>query len=204
MKKYLYTLVALFLLFPLMANNTPKAHKKQIKKHRKAYKKKFLKSERSPLTKKDLKYLRFYDADFQYKVQGKFKLTPDAKPFEMPTYSGRFHRYVKYGELTFILKGEQITLAVYRNLRLFRMPQYRDYLFIPFKDLTNNETTYGGGRYMDVKTTDIVTGEMIIDFNKCYNPYCAFSDGFNCPIPPDENHLKIKVEAGEKMFAKKK
>ena len=82
------------------------------------------------------------------------------------------------------------------------MPQYRDYLFIPFKDLTNEDATYGGGRYIDAKTTDITSGEMILDFNKSYNPYCAFSDAYSCPIPPDENHLNIKIEAGEQEFAK--
>ena len=59
--------------------------------------------------------------------------------------------------------------------------------------------TYGGGRYMDMDTGDFVDGKVILDFNKAYNPYCAFSDGWNCPIPPPQNHLKLRIEAGEKV-----
>ena len=62
--------------------------------------------------------------------------------------------------------------------------------------------TYGGGRYIDLTITDIKNNLIELDFNKCYNPYCAYSDGYSCPIPPDENNLKIKIEAGEKKFAK--
>ena len=77
---------------------------------------------------------------------------------------------------------------------------YRDYLFIPFKDLSNGEATYGGGRYMDIRMDDIKNGELMLDFNKAYNPYCAYSDGYNCPVPPVENHLETEVNAGEKSF----
>jgi uncharacterized protein (DUF1684 family) len=73
-------------------------------------------------------------------------------------------------------------------------------LFVPFKDRTNYDATYGGGRYIDLSTKDIVNGRILLDFNKCYNPYCAFADGFNCPIPPDENSLPIEIAAGEKTF----
>jgi uncharacterized protein (DUF1684 family) len=76
-------------------------------------------------------------------------------------------------------------------------------LFIPFNDLTNYEETYGGGRYLDVSTTDIVNGKMVVDFNKSYNPYCAYSDGYNCPIPPDANKLQVTIKAGEKNYGKK-
>ncbi|MFT4762129.1 MAG: hypothetical protein ACI9LN_004113, partial [Saprospiraceae bacterium] len=69
---------------------------------------------------------------------------------------------------------------------------------------TNSETTYGGGRYLDFKTTDIVDGKMTIDFNKTYNPWCHYSDGYNCPIPPKENHLEVEIVAGERNFGKEK
>jgi len=73
-------------------------------------------------------------------------------------------------------------------------------LFLPFKDFTNNESTYGGGRYINFLDTDIKDGKIEIDFNKSYNPWCAYSDGFNCPIPPKENHIETEVTAGEKNF----
>ena len=84
------------------------------------------------------------------------------------------------------------------------MPGMKDHLFVPFKDWTNGEESYGGGRYIDLKTGDITDGKITIDFNKCYNPWCAYSDGYNCPIPPVENHFELKIEAGEKMWTGKK
>ncbi len=120
-----------------------------------------------------------------------------------PTYSGATQPYVKYGTATFRLKDTTLQLAVYQNLRLIRMPQYRDYLFIPFKDATNGEQTYGGGRYMDISKADIEEGKLTIDFNKAYNPWCAYSDGYSCPVPPMENHLNVFVKAGERAYQKR-
>ncbi len=175
---------------------------KAIKKHRKHYKKEFLKDKRSPLEKKDLKKLRFYEADPKYAVRCAFRETPNEKPFELATYSGITKPYRKYGELSFEIDGKPYSLAVYQSLRLIKMPQYKNHLFIPFKDLTNGETTYGGGRYIDIETTDIVDDQLLLDFNTCYNPWCAYSDGYNCPIPPKENHLEVAIEAGEKGYGK--
>ena len=192
-----------FTLPSFAQEKTPRAYRKYIKKHRKNYKKDFLKSERSPLDRKGTKKLDFYQADINYKVQGTFKRTPKEKPFDLMTSSGRTRKYVKYGEVTLPVNGQSITLAVYQSLRALKMPMYRDHLFIPFKDATNNKTTYGGGRYLDAKLTDIVEEKMTIDFNKAYNPYCAFKpEGYSCPIPPKENHLQISIEAGEKNFEK--
>ena len=81
-------------------------------------------------------------------------------------------------------------------------PKYIDHLFIPFNDLTNYEETYGGGRYIDLSLNDIKDGKVVLDFNKCHNPYCAYSDGYNCPIPPEANRLKVAVKAGEMNFGK--
>jgi uncharacterized protein (DUF1684 family) len=75
-----------------------------------------------------------------------------------------------------------------------------DYLFLPFLDDTNGETTYGGGRYIDLR---IPKGDsMEIDFNRAYNPYCVYNDKYSCPIVPRDNYIDLKVEAGLKMFEK--
>lgn len=177
-----------------------KDYKKSIKKHRKTYKKDFAANERAPLNKKEVRDLSFFPADADYKISGKFSPTPDAKPFEMATYSGITKPYKKYGTISFNLKGQDLEIAVYQSLKMIRMPQYRDHLFIPFKDLTNDESTYGGGRYIDIKKSDISKNMVTIDFNKAYNPWCAYSDGYSCPVPPIENHLQISLEAGEKKY----
>ena len=79
--------------------------------------------------------------------------------------------------------------------------QYKDYLFLPFTDLTSGKETYASGRYLDLKTDEIKNGKVTLDFNKAYNPYCAYVSGvYNCPIPPKENTLGVEVKAGEKLF----
>jgi len=187
-----------FLLLPMAGLG--QSLKKQIKQHRKAYKKNFLADERAPLNKKDLKKMQFFAAQEKYIVHAEFSLTPDAKPFLMATYSGITRDYISYGVIKFTIDGKEHQLSIYKNLGYFNNPLYKDHLFLPFKDWTNDEESYGGGRYLDLKMSDIVDQKIIIDFNKAYNPWCAYSDGFNCPVPPKENHLGFALEAGERKF----
>lgn len=174
----------------------------KINEHREEYKSEFLTSERSPLKEKDLPFLRFYEPDETYSVKASFTRTPDAKEFDMATYSGVLKKYIKYGTLSFNLNNENYVLSVYQGISLIKNPEYADYLFIPFKDFTNGVETYGGGRYIDYRIGDIVNGVLELDFNIAYNPYCAYSDGYSCPIPPEENHLKTEIKAGEKKFGR--
>lgn len=155
----------------------------------------------SPLTKKDLKHfkgLEFFPVDSTYVVEANFKRTPDEKPFKMKTTTDRLPVYVKYGEATFTLKGETYKLNIYQNQELITKEGYEDYLFLPFLDFTNGDTSYGGGRYVDARLPKSDT--IIIDFNKAYNPYCAYSDRYSCPLVPRVNYLKTKIEAGVKAF----
>ena len=201
--KHILTLI-LVATASLVFAQTSKSYKKTICKHRKAYKADFLKEERSPIkTKKGLKHLKFYKINQAYQLTCTFERTPQAESFDMATYSGITKKFVQYGTASFEWQGKTYQLAIYQNLLLRRMEKYKEHLFLPFKDITNDETTYGGGRYIDLKISDIKDGKVVIDFNKCYNPWCAFSDGFNCPIPPTENHLDLAIEAGEKKYAKK-
>ena len=175
---------------------------KQTDAFRKKYKEDFTKTSDSPLKKEDLKYLRFYAPDSNFKVTATFERIRNSRSFEMPTYSGKQKTFVKYGTVRFKLYGRRQRLTIYRSLSLETLPQYRDYLFLPFRDKTSGVETYGGGRYMDLKTSDVKDGTCVLDFNKAYNPYCAYSEGFNCPIPPQENTLFVAIKAGEKNFAK--
>ena len=203
MKTFNLLFIGILILFSSKSfGQSAKAYTKAIKKHRKGYKKDFVKEERSPLEKSEVKYLRFYPANEAYKIKADFSRTPEEKPFMIQTSSGKEKKYVKYGELSFYIDSQQVTLAVYQSLKLISMPQYKDYLFIPFKDATNGTETYGGGRYLDINIGAIKNGKVFLDFNKAYNPYCAFaSSGYSCPIPPKENHLKIAIKAGEMQFA---
>lgn len=73
-------------------------------------------------------------------------------------------------------------------------------LFVPFTDLTNGHDTYGGGRYLDVPVPKRSETEITLDFNRAYNPYCAYNNGYSCPVPPAANRLTVPIPAGEKSF----
>ena len=153
----------------------------------------------SPLTKEDrLKFVThdFYHVNLDLVVIANLKLTPGQKVFDMPTTTDRKPKYVKYGEVTFKIKRKKYKLNVYQSMDLLNKPEYADYLFLPFKDLTSGNTSYGGGRYIDLQVSP--AKRIIIDFNKAYNPYCAYNHTFSCPVPPPENFLKLKVLAGIK------
>lgn len=193
--------LSLILLTLISIQTLAQNYQESIAKHREHYKKEFL-TNGGPLKKKDLEYLRFYEPDTNFRVKAIFKKAEDASSLFFTTSDGQKQEYFKYGVFVFEVKGKKVTLNVYRSLALMRVPKYRNYLFVPFKDTTNGKETYGGGRYLDLETTDIQKDSVILDFNKAYNPYCAFSNGYSCPIPPKENHLAVSIEAGEKTFGK--
>jgi hypothetical protein len=181
------------------------SYQKEISAFRQHYKNEFISEPRSPITAADTAFLDFYPPDPAWRVPAKVSLTPDSPVFDMMTYSGVTRKYRQYATVQFSIGTQALQLSLYQNLTLMEKDSsYRDYLFLPFKDGTNGEETYGGGRYLDFRKKDISGGVLILDFNKNYNPYCAFSDGYSCPIPPKENHLDIEVKAGEKNFKKEK
>lgn len=142
----------------------------------------------------------FFPISADYRVKVRYVRTPDAKPFEMPTVSGKTKTFVKHGELYFKLNGRMDTLSAYQNVKLAMKPEYAKDLFIPFKDYCSGEEAYGGGRYIDWKIPK--SKRAFLDFNQCYNPYCAYSSGWSCPIPPEENFVDSKVMAGIKAWSK--
>lgn len=157
----------------------------------------------SPLKDKDrkkFKGLDFFKFDSTFVVKASFKRTPGEKVFQMKTTTSRLPEYVKYGVITFQLQGESYSLNLYQNQGLIKKEEYKDYLFLPFLDDTNGEESYGGGRYIDLRIPEGDTIE--IDFNKAYNPYCAYNDKYSCPIVPRVNYLALNVRAGVKAFEK--
>lgn len=155
----------------------------------------------SPLLPEDLakfEALDFFSVNEDFIFEVRIKRTPQAIPFMMKRTKDEV-KYVKYGEISFAYQGKKYTLGVYQNLDLIaRMAEYSNYLFVPFTDMTNDETTYGGGRYLDLEIPEGKT--LVLNFNKAYNPLCHYNKKYSCPIPPRENDLDFKVEAGVKKF----
>lgn len=139
----------------------------------------------------------FFTVNHHYSTMAKLVKTENAQPFELPTSSGKTKKYREYGKLYFKLKGKKQVLTVYQSIALIEKPEYKDYLFLPFKDLTSGKETYGGGRYLDLRIPE--KDKIYLDFNKAYHPYCAYNAfDYNCPVVPKENWLNIRIEAGVK------
>lgn len=140
--------------------------------------------------------LERFPPDINHRVQARF-VPAKGKAFNMPTTGSKRPLYQSVGTLHFRLHGRDLKLTVYKNLELTD-PAYAQHHFVPFTDLTNGETTYGGGRYLDLNGP---LGDRVeLDFNKAYNPYCAYGGRYNCPIVPQENHLAVAVRAGVKAY----
>jgi len=195
--KYLVTLL-LMVSIKCFAQN----HKAEIDAYRKQYMADFLDDKNSPLKKEDLQFLRFYDADSTYRVTARATMVINPPTFIMPAFSGGGANYIKYAVLNMVVNGKSIELSVYKNTAFANIATLRDYIFLPFTDETNGKETYGGGRYIDLREKDFKDNPVVIDFNKAYNPYCAFAGGYSCPKPPDENQLHMAIAAGEKKYAK--
>lgn len=153
--------------------------------------------EKSPLTEEDFKTFKsldFFPIDTAYRVVAKLKYFKNSKPFNMKTTTDRLSVYRIFATATFKINGEKHVLRIYQSQQLLLTQEYDDYLFLPFTDETNGKSSYGGGRFIDLKVTDEDT--IIIDFNKAYNPYCAYSGRYSCPIPPKANHLNAEIPVG--------
>lgn len=136
----------------------------------------------------------YFPIDTSYIVEAKFT-RKKGKKFAMPMTKARTVYYRQYGTLTFTIRDTMCELAVYENLSLKGQKQFRNYLFLPFRDGTTAISTYGGGRYLDVDKSRNAT--WTIDFNRAYHPYCVYSYRYSCPIPPEENTVTPSIAAGE-------
>ena len=154
--------------------------------------------------KDDKRFMQFFPVDPKMRVECQFTPAKDNKWFPIKTSSGTSKMHRKYGLLTFKIDGEKYNLTVYQSQGLMTTDEYKDYLFIPFTDETSGKESYEGGRYLDCTIGDIQNNRLLLDFNKAYNPYCAYATGYNCPIPPKENDLPVKILAGERAFSKSK
>lgn len=149
---------------------------------------------------KFLSSLDYFPVDIQYKCNCKLELSKEQQMIEMTTYAGTTKLFTKFGLATCNLKGQELILPIYKQVGL--KPINDNLLFLPIKDMTSGDLTYGGGRYLNLDMNEIVDDKITIDFNRAYNPWCAYSGGFTCPIPPKENHLMLEILAGEKDFDK--
>ena len=140
--------------------------------------------------------LNYYLPDSGRRFELKLHEYGNKEILEMEDTGGNRRRFIRWGEFNFKISDTDCKLQAYRS-----SPE-EERLFIPFRDATSGKETYGAGRYLDLESGRDQTsdGKWILDFNKAYNPWCAYNKDYACPFTPPENWLKIEIGAGEKDF----
>ena len=178
---------------------TAAAHQQSVQKFQDDLNAEFRNPNESPLSAAEraaFAGLPFYPTNYRYYVEATLVRDSTSQPFAMPTSTARRPLYRKYGELHFVLDGQPQHLSIYQPLDLLKRPGFEDYLMLPFTDGSNGHGSYGGGRYLDLRLPPAVARVMQLDFNKAYNPSCAYSPNYSCPVPPPENRLTVAIPAG--------
>ncbi|ERH06800.1 MAG: protein of unknown function (DUF1684) [Halonotius sp. J07HN4] len=170
-----------------------------IRQQREAKRDQFKNSPRSPLPDAQrgaaFPGLAYYEPDPAYRFVLPLEEHDTKEPVTVETTADGEQTYLRWGAFSFELDGEMYTLQAYR-------PDWEaDRFWVPFRDATSGETTYGAGRYLDLEPdTHRVDDGWILDFNAAYNPTCAYNHAYECPMIPPENWLDVRIEAGEQAF----
>jgi uncharacterized protein len=191
--------VALIIIvfYSFTANDGNSDYVASILKEREERTRYMLTSDESPITdKKNFKGLSYYPPDPKYRIVADLSPISGKKVVVLATSDGREQRYIDYAYAEFFLDGVKNRLLI---LEVMDAGPSRGNLFLAFGDGTSAVETYGAGRYLDLaKVPGAAT--ITLDFNKAYNPFCAYNETYSCPLPPPENLLKIAIRAGEKNY----
>ena len=144
-----------------------------------------------PAQRKTFTGLNYYPENPNSRFELPLERAVKNKQIIMLTSTGDEQEYVHIGQINFVVQKQTAILQVYVSAG------GGDY-FIPFVDATAPSETYGAGRYLEPE--DMGNGNLHVDFNLVYNPYCAYNGRWSCPIPPRQNRIAVRIEAGEKKF----
>lgn len=139
----------------------------------------------------NFKGLDYYPPNSAYRYTLPLNRAEQPEPLTFQTSTGDERAYYRLGTVEFEVEGQPAQLAIYKS-------EDHDELFLPFRDATSGNETYGAGRYLEPE--ELPDGKILVDFNVAYNPFCAYSEAYSCPLPPFENHLKLAIRAGEKAY----
>jgi len=152
----------------------------------------------SPLSSDDLERfsgLDFFEPDWSLRLPLKLDESKPHTEVKINDTKGQVRDMVRWGLFHFTVGGKESHLSAYKA-------SDEGGLFVPFKDATSGKETYGAGRYLDLSVAELDprTGLWLVDFNLAYNPWCAYSEDYACPLVPPENWLKVPIRAGEKQY----
>jgi uncharacterized protein (DUF1684 family) len=170
----------------------------QIRRRRRAKDEYFGENPHSPIPDDErdgFEGLNYYPVEVDFRFVRPLHEHDDKESITVATSTEGEREYLRWGEFRFEVDGEEVTVQAYKS------DPEDDRLWVPFRDATSGEATYGAGRYLDLEPDDHQTDEgWVLDFNEAYNPTCAYDDRYECPLPPMENWLDVSIEAGEKSY----
>ncbi len=145
--------------------------------------------------------LRYFPPDPAYRVQAQLVRFPNPEIVQLGTTTGRITQHYRYGEARFTLNGQPCRLTAYKSVPVHGHEYHQDHeLFLPFRDATTGKESYGAGRYLEVEEDNAGPGQLVLDFNLAYSPWCSYSDHYSCVLPPAENTLAVAIRAGEQSY----
>ncbi|MGO1245526.1 MAG: peptide deformylase [Sphingobacterium sp.] len=195
-----YASIILTLLLAAVQTGFAQDDHNEIEVFRENQRRSLEKSAGGPIATENIRFVNYFSFDPEFDVEATVEFLYEEPTIRLPTSDGTSKVFKRFALLHFSLQGNDLSLPVYENASLFQTKMQANYLFFPIMDLTTGDSTYESGRYIDLKRQDIKNGKVRIDFNKAYNPYCAYSNGYRCPQPPKENFINIAIPVGEKKY----
>ncbi|HEU5370031.1 MAG TPA: DUF1684 domain-containing protein [Ktedonobacterales bacterium] len=154
-----------------------------------------------PRERQQFEGLRYFEPDPAYRVEAELIRFPAPEVVQLGTTTGRISQHYRYGEVRFTLGGQECRLTAYKSVDVHGETVEDDHeLFLPFRDATSGQESYGAGRYLEVEEDSAGPGRVTLDFNLAYSPWCAYSEMYSCVLPPAENRLALPVRAGERSY----
>ena len=188
-----------FIFYSLQGSQSSEGYLDEVAQHREE-KDKLMVTDGNPFADNPTAFngLNYFEINPDYRISAALTPIKEKKVVRLSTNDGLENRYLEYAYAEFTLSGKKCKLLI---LELMESGPNRGTLFLAFADETSASETYGAGRYLDVKKVP-GSSSILLDFNKAYNPYCAYSDKYSCPFPPKENLLTVAIRAGEKIYPK--
>lgn len=197
MRKWIYfgalLVIILSVVYTFFGSEDPESYREEITELREETDRFMRYAEDSPFHDAAVTYqgLDYFEPNLDYKIVARFEEIEEPEILALATNDDGKKEFLTYGYATFELDDTSHRLLILENAE-------EETLFLPFGDATSAGETYGGGRYLDVKHNGGRT--IVLDFNKAYNPYCAYGVDYTCPLPPKENLLSVAIRAGEKAW----
>lgn len=186
-------IVVISVLYNFKGSDDPESYREEITELREETDRFMRYAEDSPFHDSEIPFngLSFFEPNLAYKITARFTEIDSPSILTLPTNDNKFQEFLTYGYASFSLNDTIQKVLILENVE-------EEKLFLPFGDATSARETYGAGRYLDIKHNG--GRSIVLDFNKAYNPYCAYIESFSCPLPPRENLLTVAIQAGEKEY----